>query len=211
MPLPKSGSVTMQILDLINAATGGSGLTQLGKQFGLNDQQIQSAAGQLLPAILGGVKKQAQGGNGLEDLLGQLGGNADAYLQRPDALARPEASDAGNVILGQIFGSKDVSRTVATHAAQSSGVSTDILKKLLPLLAMLATGALAKQGAAAPEAGGGGLGGLVGSVLGGLLGGGQQKAPAGGGIGGLAQMLDLDGDGNPLDDIMGMAGKIMGR
>ena len=29
-----------------------------------------------------------------------------------------------------------------------------------------------------------------------------------GGVGGLASMLDLDGDGNPLDDILGMAGKI---
>jgi len=24
-------------------------------------------------------------------------------------------------------------------------------------------------------------------------------------------MLDMDGDGNPLDDIMGMAGKLTGR
>jgi hypothetical protein len=27
--------------------------------------------------------------------------------------------------------------------------------------------------------------------------------------GGLASMLDLDGDGNPLDDMLGMAGKLM--
>ena len=43
-------------------------------------------------------------------------------------------------------------------------------------------------------------------MLGGLLGGGGQAAPAGGGLGGLASMLDMDGDGNPLDDLMGMAG-----
>jgi hypothetical protein len=46
----------------------------------------------------------------------------------------------------------------------------------------------------------GGLGGL----LGGLLGqGNARQAP------GLAGLLDLDGDGNPLDDIMGMANKIL--
>ena len=34
-------------------------------------------------------------------------------------------------------------------------------------------------------------------------------APAGGGVlGGLASMLDMNGDGNPLDDIIGMAGKL---
>ena len=38
-----------------------------------------------------------------------------------------------------------------------------------------------------------------------MLGGGK----AAGGGGGLASMLDLDGDGNPLDDILGMAGKFM--
>jgi hypothetical protein len=47
---------------------------------------------------------------------------------------------------------------------------------------------------------------MLGSVLGG---GGGQAAPAAGGLGGLASMLDMDGDGNPLDDIMGMAGKMM--
>jgi len=46
-------------------------------------------------------------------------------------------------------------------------------------------------------------------VLGGLTGGG--KAASQGGLGGLASMLDLDGDGNPLDDIIGMAGKLGGR
>jgi hypothetical protein len=39
--------------------------------------------------------------------------------------------------------------------------------------------------------------------LGGLLGGQGAAAP------GLASMRDLDGDGNPLDDIMRMAGKAM--
>ncbi len=33
----------------------------------------------------------------------------------------------------------------------------------------------------------------------------SQGAPA---SGGLASMLDLNGDGNPLDDIMGMIGKV---
>jgi hypothetical protein len=52
----------------------------------------------------------------------------------------------------------------------------------------------------------GGLGGLIGSVLGGQTAGGgatSSAAPA------LASMLDLNGDGNPLDDILRMAGKAM--
>jgi len=50
-----------------------------------------------------------------------------------------------------------------------------------------------------------GLGGL----LGGLFGGGA--APCAGAVSadGIGSMLALNGDGNPLDDILGMAGKLM--
>lgn len=44
--------------------------------------------------------------------------------------------------------------------------------------------------------------------LGGLLGG-QGAKPSGSATSGLASMLDMNGDGNPLDDIMRMAGKVM--
>ena len=125
-------------------------------------------------------------------------------------------------MLGQIFGSKDVSRTVAGNAAEQTGIDPSLLKKMLPILAMLVAGYMAKQGGG--EDGGqesNGLGGLLGSVLGGagqsggglggmlgnVLGGGQNATPTSGGLGGLASMLDMDGDGNPLDDIIGMAGK----
>ena len=124
----------------------------------------------------------------------------------------PTNVNRGNDVLGQIFGSKDVSRTVAQNAASRTGLDPTLLKKMLPVLAMAVAGFMAKQqgaGAAArrPSASGG-LGSL-GSLLGGLLGGGRSGAPAGAaaGLGGLASMLDLDGDGNPLDDIMDMVGK----
>jgi hypothetical protein len=55
---------------------------------------------------------------------------------------------------------------------------------------------------------GGGMGGGLGDVLGGLLGGRGAGAGAsqGGGLGGL---LDMNGDGNALDDILRMAGRAM--
>ena len=110
-------------------------------------------------------------------------------------------------MLGQIFGSPDVSRTVAQNAAATSGIDPALLKKMLPMLAMLVAGFMAKQGNGQPAAPAGGslgdLGGL-GGLLGGLLGqGGASQAN------GLAGMLDLDGDGNPLDDIMGLASKFL--
>ena len=204
----------MQITDIL-AQMGG--LQSIAKELGVSETQATSAAEALAPAILGGFKKQAQsqpgGLEGLGGLLGQLGGGG--LLEQ---VLGPQPTDVsrGNDVLGQIFGSKDVSRAVAQNAASQSGLDPSLLKKMLPMLAMLVTGYMAKQaggGAASVQqdasAGGlGGLGGGLGGLLGGLLSGGggaSQGAPA---SGGLASMLDLNGDGNPLDDIMGMIGKV---
>jgi hypothetical protein len=197
----------MQITDIL-AQMGG--LQSMARELGVSESQAASGAEALIPAILGGFKKQAQaqpsGLEGLGGLLSQLGGGGLL-----DEVLAPQPTDVshGNDVLGQIFGSKDVSRAVAQNAASQSGLDPAVLKKMLPMVAMLVAGYMAKQrgaGAAATRSApaGGGLGGL----LGGLLGGGQAAAP-GGASGGLASMLDLDGNGNPLDDILRMAGKAM--
>ncbi|HEY7615055.1 MAG TPA: DUF937 domain-containing protein [Gemmatimonadales bacterium] len=195
----------MQVTDIISQA---GGLQSIARELGISESQAASGAAALAPAILGGFKKQAQaqpgGLEGLGGLLNQLGGSGlldDVLSSKPTDVGR------GNEVLGQIFGSKDVSRAVAQNAASQSGLDPGVLKKMLPMLAMLVAGYMARQrsvgagtsaGASAqPASGGGGLGGLLGGLLGGQAGRG----------GGLASMLDMDGDGNPLDDILRMVGK----
>jgi hypothetical protein len=195
----------MQVMEILNQL---GGLQSVAKELGVDEGQVKAGAAALMPALLGGFKKQAQtqpsGLDGLVGMLGKLGGGGlldDVLGPQPTNVGR------GNDVLGQIFGSPEVSRTVARNAAATSGVDPALLKKMLPMLAMLVAGFMAKQGMgqpAAPAAGGtGGLGGL-GGLLGGLMGqGGGAKSP------GLAGMLDLNGDGNPLDDIVGLAGKFL--
>ena len=187
----------MELLDVIKSS---GGITALAEQLGLSETEAQSGAAALLPAIVAGFQKQAQGGGleGLASMLGQAGGTG---LLENVLGSQPTNTALGGNLLGQIFGSKDVSREVAGQAAQRSGLSADTLKKMLPILVMLAGGLLSKRG---NEAGGGG--GLL-DQLGGLLGG----SSGAGGLGGLGKMLDQDGDGNPLDDVLRSAGKIFGR
>jgi hypothetical protein len=200
----------MNIGDII-AQSGGIG--SIARELGVDEGTAQAGVTALLPAVLGGFKGQAQTQpGGLGGLLGMVQGLGGGGLLDSVLGAGPSNVDAGNNVLGQIFGSKDTSRAVAADASAKSGVSGDLLKKMLPLVAMLVAGYMAKQGGgdqqqAGGGGNGGGLGGMLGSVLGGMMGGGQQAAPAAGGLGGLASMLDMDGDGNPLDDIMGMAAK----
>ena len=165
------------------AETGG--LQSMANELGISESEAAVGAAALLPAVLGGFKKQAQsspdGLTGLGGLLNKLGGGGlldDVLASHPTNVAR------GNDVLGQIFGSKDVSRTVATTASSKTGIDPSLLKRMLPMLAMLAAGYMAKQrgtGDAAP---------------------GVTPRP-----GGLGALIDMDGDGNPLDDIMRMGGK----
>ncbi len=191
----------MDILgQLIQGAIGGAGtggnpqidVGGLANQFGISPDQANSAVGALLPAILGGLQKTEQGGGlgGLTDIVSGMG-------------APEQDVDSGNSILGQIFGSKDVSRQVASHASAQTGISDTILKAMLPVVAGLVAQQVAKR------MGGGVLGGLAGAVAGSMLGGSAANAATGGG-GGLADILGglMGGGGqqaasNPLDSILG--------
>jgi hypothetical protein len=199
----------MQITDIL-AQMGG--LQSMARELGVSEKQAASGAEALIPAILGGFKKQAQsqpsGVEGLGDMLGQLGGGS---LMDDVLSPEPTHVDRGDDVLGQIFGSKDVSRTVAQNAASQSGLEPSLLKKMLPMLAMLVTGYMAKQRSGASPAQASPTGGGLGDLLGGMLGGqtsGAGRTMSGAG-GGLSSMLDLNGDGNPLDDILRMAGKVL--
>jgi len=191
------------------------GLQSMARELGVSETEAANGAAALAPAVLGGFKKQAQtqsaGLAGLGGLLGQLGGGGlldDVLASKPTDVSR------GNDVLGQIFGSKDVSRAVAQNASTQSGLAPAVLKKMLPMLAMAVAGYMAKQhGASAapaqpgPASGtsGGGLGAMLGNLLGGKATHAGGTTP--GAAHGLASLLDMDGDGNPLDDIMRMVGK----
>ena len=191
----------MQLSDILNQ-TGG--LQSIARELGIGDDEAASAASALAPAVLGGFRKQAdshpQGLQGLGGMMNSLGGGGllDAVLA-----PSPTNTAPGNDVLGQIFGSKDVSRAVAQNAASQTGQDPSLLKKMLPMLAMVVAGYMAKQqsGGAQTTGSSGGLGGL----LGGVFGGGRQQA---------ANVADDDLDGllprgqsNPLDDILGRLGR----
>ncbi|WP_309750390.1 DUF937 domain-containing protein [Novosphingobium sp.] len=221
----------MAAADLISILQQTGGIAAIANQLGIPPQMAEAGAGALLPAIVGGMSKQADaaggGAGGLGSLIGILGSLGGAGLANNVLSDEPTNVDAGNSVLGTIFGSKDVSRTVADHASGQTGIDPAILKKMLPILAMLVAGYFSHQAGGGQQqegqggilgsvlgsvlgGGQGGAGGILGSVLGSVLGGGQASAaPAGGGLGGLGSLLDLNHDGNPLDDILGMAGKLV--
>ena len=182
----------MDILSALLAAQGGGATRQLGQQFGLNESQVSSALSALVPALAAGVQRNTSAQGGLDSLLGALtGGGHQQYVDDPSALGRPETIQDGNGILGHILGSKDVSRQVATQAAAQTGISSDLLKQMLPMVAAMMMGAMSKQ-ASQPQAGG-------------------MSAGGGGLLDMLTPMLDSNRDGSAIDDVLGSVGKWLGR
>ena len=157
-------------------------MRELADGFGVEQGQAQSAIQALLPVLAGGLKRNASSAGGLQSLLGALqSGGHQEYLDKPSRLRSPETTTDGNAILGHILGSKDVSRAAASRASQTTGLDSGLLKKMLPVVATMAMGALSKGAASNPQLRS------------------ASAAPSGDLLGMLGPMLDVDGDGSPVD------------
>jgi hypothetical protein len=184
----------MDLLKMVLNAGSGSALQQLARNFGLDANQTSSAITNLLPALGQGLARNATKPGGLENLMGALSsGSHERYVDNIEILGSEDTVQDGNGILGHILGSKDVSRQVANNAAAQTGIGADVLKKMLPVVAAMAMGALSKQssGAALQSLGG--------------------ATSQGGLMGMLGQFLDTNQDGSVVDDVLGAASKLFGK
>ena len=184
----------MNILDAIVNAQDGAAVQQLGSQVGLAPAQATAALSALMPALAGGFQRNIQSQGGLESLTAALAsGNHGQYIDNPTSLADQSAVTDGNGILGHLLGSKDASREVASRAAAQTGLSSDVLKRMLPLAATLMMGAFSKQSgnASSTTAALGGSGGGIGAML--------------------TPFLDQNRDGSIIDDVTSMIGGFMKR
>lgn len=144
------------LYEVLAEAQSGEAMTELGREFGLSPQQTQAAVAALLPAISMGLKRTTATPEGLGDLFALMGAQPDLYAMYDDpqiAFSRGGRT-AGNAALSRMFGSPEASRAIADQAQQLSGVSSGILKKLLPVLAGIIISSLMKSGPgkAAPSA-----------------------------------------------------------
>jgi hypothetical protein len=155
-------------------AHDGEAITALGRQFGLTQTQAQAAVTALLPAISTGLKQSTTTSDGLGNLFGMMGQQQDLrqMYDDPGTAFAPNGVAAGNDALSVLFGSPDVSRAVVDQAQKFSGVSSDILKKMLPVLAgilvsgLMRSGSTARSGAPGPTPSGGSLGDVLGQIFG---------------------------------------------
>jgi hypothetical protein len=175
------------LYEILDNAHDGEGMTALGRQFGLTPAQTQAAVTALLPAISTGLKQSTATVDGLASLFAMMGQQQDLQdmYDDPETAFGSEGVAAGNDALSVIFGSPDMSRAVVDQAQKFSGVSSDILKKLLPVLAGILVSGLTRSGStgksappAQPAPSGGSLGDILGQIFGRAMEG-SPGAPAG--------------------------------
>ncbi len=196
----------MSIMKLLQQAQGGQGLGQLASQLGLDQGTADQLTQMLAPAIGSAAKQRVQQG-GMESVLGAMRGEGQAQMfDDASVAASPDGQAQGMAFLEQIMGGRQEAEGLAQEAANRAGVDATTVSQFLPALAAMAQGGLQKQ---MPDSeidgmmqGGGSSGGGLMGMIGGLMGGkaGDQQS---GGLAMLSQMLDADGDGSPLDDILG--------
>jgi hypothetical protein len=167
-------------------------LSEIGRQFGLSDEQTRAAVEALTPVVAAGMRRNGGAGGGLNDIIKSI-------TQGGAPEETGAATSQGNDILGEIFGSKEVSRGVANELSATSGIGASILKKMLPIIASIVMAQVAKQMGSRGGSSGGGLGDILGDIIGG--GGGsapqpRQTAPQPKPTGGIEDILkDILGGG----------------
>ena len=182
----------------------GQDLGQLAEQVGGNEGQVKSGVMAALPAMLTALSKNTGTEKGAEELNnaletkhdGSILNNLSGYLSNPDL-------KDGAGILNHLFGSQ--TSNVANAVSQSSGLDSNGSMKILQMLAPVLMGMLGqqkKQNNLDAE----GIGNLT-SMLASNFG---SEAGASGIMDVVTNLLDANKDGNVMDDIMGMVGKLFG-
>ena len=190
----------MNLSELLNSPMGKTIVQSVAGQMGVDQKQASSVISLAIPSILAGMNRNVQSREGAVSLNNALESKHDgSLLDNLSGMLQGNASELqadGNGILGHVFGNKraDIEQGISIK----SGVS---LSKIGPMLALLAPVVMAYLGKEKRQTNtdAGGLGDLLGQLAGATT---QQKR-SGGIMDMLGGILDRDGDGNPLNDLLG--------
>jgi len=151
-------------------------LPLLAAQLGVDPQTAAQAAAAVIPSLIGGLQHNADQGQE-QAIAGALAQHSSSNLFDSGSvdLNSVDTQD-GAKIVEHIFG--DQSTQLAHAIGQKTGASGSLVNQLLPILAPIVLAYLAKKLTGSQQAGGGGM---LGSILGGILSGGGLDSILGGG------------------------------
>jgi hypothetical protein len=188
-----------EIVGMLANQLGGQAIAQIGNQIGADEGTTQSAVGMALPMLLSAMGQQANSGGA--DAIHQAAQENDGSILDDvmGFVGNASAGGIGGALLGQVMGGGTQNNIVNT-ISQNTGLNAGAAGQLLAILTPLVMGAIGK---ASQQQGGLDAGGIA-QMLGGLAGGGNSNDL----LGMATRAIDADGDGNIIEDIGGIVGKI---
>lgn len=186
------------LLGTLSQQLSGPVIEQISKQLGADPKTAQSAVNAALPMLLGAISRNAASPKGAQALTNALDNHDGSILN--DLLGAVSSQDKvvdGTKILGHVLGNRQ--GNVQQGLSQLSGLSADNSAQLLAMLAPVVMGALGQT----KQSNGFGVDDIAA-----LLGGQQQHFD--GPLGSLVSLLDADGDGNVIEDVLGMGSNLLG-
>ena len=191
------------ILGSLMQQLGGGGVNEIARSVGLSSNDVGNVLAGAVPAMMAGLTRNAASSGGAEGLLGALDRDHDGsilddvmgYLGGGGNLA------GGAGILGHVLGGRQAN--VESAVSKSSGVDLALVGKIMAMVAPLIMGALGK----AKRQQGFDASGLA-AALGQQERAARQVSPSA--VDMFTRMLDSDGDGDSMDDIVKLGSGLLG-
>ena len=183
----------------------GKDLSKLASQVGGSEGEVKNGIMAALPAMLAALNKNTgteEGAKSLNQALetkhdGSVLNNLEGYLKNPDL-------KDGAGIINHLFGAQ--TSNVAQAVSASSGLSQEGSVKMLQMMAPLVLGVLGQQ-KKENNLDAKGVGNLTSMFASNLT----SNKNVSGIMGTVTNMLDSNKDGNVVDDLLGLAGKFLGK
>lgn len=189
------------LFDLMSNVLGGDGLKQIASNLGTDDKTTANAVSAALPLLIGALSKNAASAQGASSLDHAVARDHDGSILNDIAGYLGKGQTApGDAILRHILGGKR--SNVESALSRTSGLDSASIGKLLSMLAPIVMGTLgrAKQQQNL-DAGG----------LAGLLQGETTRVKQASSSKGLLSLLDMDGDGDVVDDVTKIGASLLGN
>ncbi len=135
----------MDLVKLLHDTDGGAGMTALAQSFGLSKADTEKAVASVLPEMSARLERNMLSRGGVADLVAMLGAAQAKGVGRPEVIGTDVGRQQGDVLLEQLFGTRDKSRAVAAKASYASGIGESVIKAMLPYIASMVINAIFKR------------------------------------------------------------------
>jgi len=195
------------ILDLLQGPMGQMILQGASSQVGQDTNKTQSAISTAIPMLMGALKKNASNPDTASGLLEALqsGKHNGGILDNISDIfgggnVNEDVVQDGDKILGHVLGDKK--ENVAEALGQKSGLDLGSAMNILKMAAPIVMGMIGKQTSQSNVSNSTDLTNIIGNMI-----GGDKQANKESSF--IEKMLDSDGDGSVVDDLLNLGKKFL--